>query len=282
MEAFQDIKNKAYQVIGRNLLLVQQLERQFKTLRYLSMFSGPLQKMAEAREVEWKRISTLTMGAVVKELKGTLWSAEEVSRSQSAPDSGSGVFSFNIRFESSEFRIESTKAMEELVAERNVFAHNLASTLSVDEPDSWLALCELQADYQRRLIERVGYYQKLIRAIYSGLEEQARFLKSESGKRLLDQQFISQSALALALVGIWQGRKRDDGWLLLSTAGSILQRQLPEEFAKLKALYGAKSLSEFVLKSDLFELAAETADGEMRNIIRVKPEVVQAIADASS
>ena len=67
-----------------------------------------------------------------------------------------------------------------------------------------------------------------------------------------------------------QGLKRDDGWIVLSTASNILRTEQPELFVDMKK-YGHNSLKKVMESSDLFEFySEETLKGGKRDLFRLK------------
>jgi hypothetical protein len=257
--------------IGRNVLLFQQLESILKFLAAAQHPSTPLSKAQLAREERAESIRIKSLGQVAGQVVEELFSSSHAESSAPVeiiePWLG---FSFRIEGDPADLE-ESRRRIKMLIDERNKLVHHLLSRWNLSEAESCNAL-SIELDQQRlrviREIERFRAYANNVREIARELQA---FIDSDDGRRHFDLVFLQSSRLAMLLTQIATTHAREDGWTLLSVAGTQLSSLIPEQFATLKREHGEGSLQKLLAAIDLFDLQLEpTPNGGTRAIYRLR------------
>ncbi|WP_165905423.1 OST-HTH/LOTUS domain-containing protein [Parashewanella spongiae] len=82
--------------------------------------------------------------------------------------------------------------------------------------------------------------------------------------------FLRSSKIIHLLCDISEQSIENNGWVLLSTAGNIIKKQLPDELEHMKERYGHSSLKSLILASELFDVGEEkTPKGGKRVLFRL-------------
>jgi len=139
--------------------------------------------------------------------------------------------------------------------------------------DSWTEL-EQYLDRQRdKVLPELTQLQSEMNGIQESRKEMFEFMNSERGKKLFKLFFRPEGHLVSILYYEASRALQNNGWILLSSAGQLIQKAVPGEKGKLTKKYGYSTLKALVLATDLFEIFEEpTAKGGLRVFYRLKPE----------
>lgn len=267
----RDARDEALHKIGRNVVLFQELESILKFLASMQHPSSPMSTAKAMRDERAESIRVKTLGQVAGLVVEELFAAPDSE--STAPDEVTEPwfgFSFHIGSDPDEVAAN-YKTLKALIAERNDLVHHLLSRWNLQEADSCSAL-SVELDQQRarvtREIERYRAYANTVREMAREIQA---FFDSDEGKRQFNVMYLQSSRLAILLTQIATTHAREDGWTLLSDAGTELSKMIPEQFAKLKREHGEGSLLRLVSAIDLFDVRAEpTSRGETRAVYRTR------------
>lgn len=263
--------NEVLRKIGRNLLLFQQMEGLLKLLVANAQFAGLKSEFPSVLEKRAEAVSKRTMGQLVGEYLESSFSEEDPAPSVS-DELQEGWFSFRFTEGLDAAFVETRRiALAEIVGERNELIHHFlprwssTSLESTLDADAWL-------DRQhKKALPEFEHLSAMVNALKEGARQLAEYLDSDAG-RLAS---LRHSPLVVMLGDIAQQRGRADGFLLLNTAGELLRRHAPEEFAMMKERYGYKTLKSLILAAGVFDILEEpTEKGGVRVLYRVNPRWV--------
>jgi hypothetical protein len=97
------------------------------------------------------------------------------------------------------------------------------------------------------------------------------YLCSEEGKEEYIRSFLRQDRLVILLAEIATQAAREDGWVLMSTAGQLVKQHAPDELALLHENIEHKSLKSLILKTKMFDFNEEqTEKGGIRALYKLK------------
>jgi len=257
--------------VGRNVVLFQQLEQLLKFVVANGNLSGFASELSTLKKQQTEKVSKQTMGALVGQYVES-----------SNPDSGSlsnepeeideAYLSFSFRIECDEGYYESKKeALAKLVSERNDLIHHLLPRFDTSSVKSCEVLAnELDAQSKNICLE-IKNLKAMAEALNDGRKEIADFLQSEEGRKEFELSFLRQSRLLLMLGDITTQMGLEGGWVLISTAGSLVKEHAPEELAQMKEIHGYSSLKKLILASEVFDIKEEeTQKGGVRHLYRLK------------
>jgi hypothetical protein len=265
------VRDEALRRIGRNVVLFQELEGILKFLAAAQHPSMPLSKVKATREGRAESSRVRTLGQVAGQIVEELFTDSDGDSSAPAKITEPWLaFSFRITGDLAEVE-ESRKSLKALIEERNDLVHHLLPRWNLRDADSCHALCAELDEQRRRIVIEIERYRAYANTLREAAVELQAFIDSHDGKRHFDALFLQNSRLAMLLAQIATTHAREDGWTLLSVAGSQLSSLIPEEFAKLKREYGEGSLHKLLAAIDLFEIQSEHAsNGGTRAIYRTR------------
>lgn len=272
--SIEDTRNEVLRKIGRNVVLFQQLEGLMKGLAAMQGFSAPASALAQVHDARRAKIENHTMGELVGKLTKQLYVAPTDDEARTAPDEISEPWiSFTFRIDSDAAFIDSRiQALADLVAARNNLIHKLLPRWKLDSMESCREL-EAYLDDQAVLVRaEIAHFQEMIRSIREHAAATQAFIDSDAGKKAFDVMWLQQSRIVLMLGDIARQQARPDGWTYLSTAGHILKRHAPEEYAAIETRYKRKTLWDLVVAAELFEVQKEQMpNGGSRDVYRISP-----------
>lgn len=176
-------------------------------------------------------------------------------------------FALNISIKT-EYFSEIEKKYQDIVSARNIIVHNVLGKYMFDSVEN----CAEVEDYLDFEYGKAKLFLNDLLGIYDFINKFAQKLQSESeyiANRI--QNFSKADEISRHMASeMIQEFKRDDGWIVLSTASSKLRTECPELFVDMKK-YGHNSLKKVMESSDLFEFyGEETSKGGNRDLFRLK------------
>ncbi|MDO6524619.1 hypothetical protein Q4519_02875 [Motilimonas sp. 1_MG-2023] len=269
--SLDDLVREVQRKIGRNILLFQQLEYLLKYMVANARFSGYSSELEGIISTRKEAINKQTMGQLVGQFvensnpqnKDILNEPDELKEPH---------LSFDFRIETDEDSYKEKKeSLSRLVFERNKLVHHLLPELNPEFFESCKKVerdLDKQADKVRIEIKNV---QALAKCLSDGRKKIAEYLCSEEGKKEYLLSFLRQDRLVILLAEIATQLVREDGWVLMNTAGLLVKQHAPDELALLHKGTEHKSLKSLMLKTDMFEFNEEkTKKGGMRVLYRLK------------
>lgn len=166
--------------------------------------------------------------------------------------------------------------MKAIVSTRNELVHHFLSTWPLSsEPDMKETLNHLEAQWMsaramQTWLEGLAATQRQVR------ESLSQAMRSPRTQVALV--WLLQDPLVVWLGEVAGRTRRADGWMDLATAGHILRRERPEEFAGLAQRRDHRTLKSLLKANMLFDVEEErTSSGGTRTVFRVKPRYAMAI-----
>ncbi len=252
--------------IGRNMLLLQQLEGILKQLLAGSFCEGTLSTIRENQRKYASQINKKSLGQLVSEF---------CDRSLKCPDDsetehvGRCIEDFHIKFhcsiECDQHEYEHRKqVLADIVQERNNLIHHLLPTYN---PNSIEGLTELSRQFDEQynqVLKETEYLSDLIKRFNELRKQMAAFLLSDKGERLLVEGLLpGESHLERLLSQLATLAARTDGWASLTVAGNLVKElnpQLVNKAMKEQGLSSLKGLKKLIESSDRFDLKEENHD----------------------
>jgi hypothetical protein len=162
------------------------------------------------------------------------------------------------------------------VDERNEFIHHLLPRLNPMSMDSWTELEQYLDRQWDKVLPELTQLQSEMNGIREGRKEFCEFINSERGEKLFNFLFRPEGQIVSILYNEASKSLQNNGWILLSSAGQLIQKAVHGEKGKLTKKYGYSTLKALILATDLFEIFEEsTAKGGLRVFYRLKPEALR-------
>lgn len=269
--SLDDLVREVQRKIGRNILLFQQLEYLLKYIVANARFSGYSSELEGIISARKESVNKQTMGQLVGQFVEN--SNPQKNDFSNEPDElKEPHLSFDFRIESDEESYKEKKeSLSRLVFERNKLVHNLLPELNPESFESCQKVerdLDKQADKVRIEIKNV---QSLAKCLSDGRKKIADYLGSEKGKKEYLLSFLRQDRLVILLAEIATQVVREDGWVLMNTAGLLVKQHAPDELALLHKGTEHKSLKSLMLKTEMFEFKEEkTKKGGTRVLYKLK------------
>lgn len=269
----KECTNEVLRMIGRNLLLFQQVEGMLKFLLTNGQLRGPVSALPSRHEQRTASLQKQTMGQLAGQFVDDFLS--DAGEDTGTPEPlQEAWFSFTFKTQGdNEFYEQQKSDFAAMVAERNELIHHFLPMWNTQSLESTLA-AEQYLNRQREKVLRVFEHLKsVVNSMREGRRALAAFMESEEGKKHFELSWLQQSRLVILLGDIVTQMARPDGWLPLATAGHLLRLHADEEVLALKERYGFTSLKKLVLASELFDVQYEpTNKGGIRTLYRIKPQ----------
>lgn len=180
----RELRDVAFQKIGRNLVNFQQLERALKFIIARSDLRGYASEAAKVLHDKEKDVDRKALGWLVQDFFKHVYSSHS-SHDGPAEERDEVWMSTSLRIESNKNLIrEQRRQLRELVKERNLLVHRLLANFDPDSVESCEKLIQLLDEQVDRL---VPHYQSLMAII-----EHMRTAQQEILKQLADE--LHQSA----------------------------------------------------------------------------------------
>jgi len=268
-------KNEVLRKIGRNIMLFQQMEHMLKFFIADGEISGYASELKKTYEQRRKIIDKQTMGQLSGKFFNNYFNNTDEVKNEPEKLTGPWLsIRHTIKFDSNHLK-ERKKELALIVAERNDLVHHFLPKWDMHSYRSSTEV-ELFLDKQReKILPAFEFFKSLIKSIQEMKKEVSAFIASDEGKK----QFETIPRLMKSqLFEIAMKPSRPDGWVILSTALSIIHQNAPQEIDNLKKTYGTKKLKKAILATEVFDVTEEPTDkGGMRVLYRIKPEIKSTI-----
>lgn len=257
----QTLQHEAQRLLGRNLLLLQQYERQIKAIVAHQRLSGPSDALGAVRAAQIDGTARKTLGALVGDLLGSYVVAGEVEGLEDeragSSDSVNWIdMQMKLSLPDADFAQAETD-LKELVHLRNNLVHHF-----IDQHDLWSlegcrsAQTALIVAYNRinknleRLREWAGDMDRMRQAmseVFKSKEFHDIFVNGVAPDGSVNWHFagvLGPLREALGAIAV-------DGWASIEEAGNWIEERYPEQ---LPAKYGCRSWRQVVHEAPKFEL----------------------------
>ncbi|RYE42935.1 MAG: hypothetical protein EOP24_30790 [Hyphomicrobiales bacterium] len=255
--------------VGRNVVNFQQVELLLKYLNTHARWRAPVSQLSTHLEKQSELINRKTMGDLAGRLfDNVLLPATEDEENERITEAWFG-FHFHLETDA-EFVDRHDKEMRALVDARNDLVHHFLPRWHAavgGDAQNALAYLDSQNVQTLSMLERL---QGWTRTLDSGKQQHFEFLTSEEGQRQLELAFLRSTQLVAMLGQLALRTPREDGWMLLSTAGSLIKQRAPRELEDLEVRLGCSSLKSVLLATELFDVKDEpTRNGGRATVYRI-------------
>jgi hypothetical protein len=257
-----ELKNDLFQKIGRNVLLFQQLEQLLKYIVANSSFKGLVSEISTIKKLNDEKIHKQTMGNLIGQyIENFTPETDTQSTEPEELDEPYISFSFGIECDGDYYQTKK-EDLARLVSERNDLIHHFLPRFDPNSVDSCDALCK-ELDIQS----------ESIKVQIKNLHTEVKLLKDSLNDLSANSTFDSLrgSELVFSLAVVANEFNREDGWTVLSQAGSIVRERARIEFEQMKEVHGYSSLKKLIQATKMFDIYDEvTPKGGSRTLYRLK------------
>ena len=252
-----------YQKIGRNIVILQKIEKNLKLILASSQLSGPASKLADIRKNNVLSIKKKTLGGLIQQFTSNFTSDPENSELLNVEDDISEphlAFKIHLSTDSEEFEYRKNQ-LNNILKERNDLVHHLLLDfdLSVDSERIELAnKLDLQYEQAGIVQHRLDFDLELLR--------QAQIHMAEFLSTPLFTNSIVNPDLINCLIQAIEKYSRSDGWTDLAYAGQIISREIPKKYKEYLEFNKVKKLSDLINTTGLFEITRKKNENDVMRV----------------
>jgi len=264
----RDYKRELEQKVGRNVILLQQMELMLKFLLTFARIEIRGKQVKRSPQDNAEKVGPKTLGPAVDQyLREVIAAKSKSSEDEQAPNESSFEFSFRVGL--GRVPAETKKqALEAIVNERNELVHNLLLRIKPNRPETYEETLEFLDQQHKSVAPHVEELKLQCAEVKNAIE----YLASDRAHEEVEIAWLRQSRLVLLVGEIASQMARQDGWTLMSIAGQLVQKHAPEEMLALREKYGHKTLKKLLIATELFDLKEEATKNGTRVLYRLKPE----------
>ena len=274
----QVLENEVLRKIGRNLMALQQVEGQLKTLLiHSSVRSGPAEAIQRQQVRRDQLIGKQTLGTLGGQFVTEVFSPLDDTENDNEPKFQSPYFTFNYSIQSDGAYVQQRAAALKLVVdERNELVHHFLSKWTRASLESTQA-ADQHLDQQHA---RVCIEFETLRAYLEGLQRSREllgtFMSSPKYATQMEQLWLQGSRVVQLLTEMSRNAGSAEGWVRLDAAGQALWANAEEDMSSLQAMYGYNKLKPLVVASQVFEVRDERlSNGCSQVSFRIKRDAEQ-------
>lgn len=260
-------RDEIHRKIGRNMLLLQEVEYLLKHLIANGKIAGPISEIMEIRQRQIESVKTKTLGQLVGQYVEDTHRSKEIT--ETPEDLEEPHFSISIKVECSSDAYENKKkTLEDIVKERNELIHHFLPRLYPDSIENWMKVDEyLDLQHAKILPEKA-----MLRSMIGIMKKAVKYLASEEYETEFNRQYFRENPLVIKLVDFAEKFPAGpDGWIWLAAARKELWKKASEE---MKLLSMDNTLKELILATGIFDLAEGREDNaDTQLFYRLKPEL---------
>jgi hypothetical protein len=267
----QNLKDEVLRKIGRNLLIFQKIEGLLKMILNESRIHGYVHELADNKEQRVNGIQKDMLGQLFQRYKDEILSNPD--EEQQGPSDLSGPW-ISVSFKTTgddDFYERQCQTYEMVREERNQLVHHF---LPYWQPDSleYLIVANDYLDEQRKKILPVWEHFKSVYEKFNQIRQMhANLLASNEFNQQFELMWLQASPLINLFRDIAIRIARADGWVCLAHAGSLAHKQMPDDVANMKTIYGYSSFKKLLIASKCFEIFDEPLpNGGCRQFYRLQ------------
>ena len=274
----QVLENEVLRKIGRNLMALQQVEGQLKTLLInSSVRSGPTEAIQRQQVRRDQLIGKQTLGTLVGQFVTEVFLPLDDTENDNEPEFQFPYFTFNYSIQSDGAYVQQRAAALKLVVdERNELVHHFL-------PKWTRASLESTQAADRHLDQQHARVRIEFEALRTHLEELQRsrellgnFMSSPECARQMELLWLQGSRVIELLTEMSRNAVNAEGWVRLDAAGQALWANAEEDMSSLQAMYGYNKLKPLVVASQVFEVRDEPfLNGGSQAFFRITREAEQ-------
>lgn len=261
--------DEVFRRIGRNLLLFQHIEHLLKQLMTSARLEGTVHSMQANFDERRAKIHRQTLGQLAGQFVDDVLADAGEREAPENVDEAWFSFSFTIQTDSA-FVEQHEAEMKAVVDARNELIHHFLPRWSPASEDSTRAALAYLDEQRAQALPMRDRLQGFANSLQEAAKAHADFVSSPEGARQLELQWLRHSRLVLMLGELAARTDRPDGWMVLATAGNIIQKLEPLELTDLSKRFGHRTLKHLLLATELFDVEEEpTPKGGTRTIYRI-------------
>lgn len=240
--------------VGRNLVIFQQIERFLKILLANHQRSGTPENFEERHLRRETDLSHKTLGTLVGAYTSeVLRDAGEPIKEDDELVAPWFTFTFQVSGDTA-FVAEMTQNLKLMTDARNELVHCFLPRWQPGEPEimkATLAYLDAQRDEIKPMFDHL---RDVIAQMNSTTTLARTIMESPAFDAQMELMWIQSSPLVSLLSKAANELQRADGWTRLGDAGRVAARELPEEVAGIKEIYGHRTLKKLLVASELFDV----------------------------
>lgn len=259
-------RDEVHRKIGRNMLLLQEVEYLLKYLIANGKVAGSISEIMEIRQRQNESVKTKTLGQLVGQYVEDTHKNEMVTEIPGNLQEPHISFSVKVECSSDEYE-NKKKTLESIVKERNELIHHFLPRFYPDSIENWRKADEYLDQQHAKIFPEKNF----LRHIIAAMKKMAEYLASEEYEKELVSSVSSENPLVVKLVDFAeQFPAGPDGWTWLAAARKDFWKKAPEE---MKLLSMDNTLKNLILATGIFDLAEGRADNsDIQLLYRLKPE----------
>lgn len=270
-------KSRTYQLIGRNVLLFQQMEHLLKIILPRSTVSiSPDTDISALKDQRYAEVEKCSLGTLVNRFIDEVCDPNELPTTDHSDRVGART-TFRLNFETPEGGEALFQRLKALVKGRNDLVHHFLLQIDAKTVESWCATHEALEEQYRLTLAEIKVLQQLVES----LDMTHAFFASPEGQRELVYGPIRERLIEKLRTEA--GRSSDpDGWTSIRAAIRSDGEVASDHITKLLDTYEIPTVSAFLLAVSGFEICHEKdSKGKIRTYYRVKSNEIQNTLDSS-
>jgi hypothetical protein len=250
--------------IGRNVLVLQQIERLLKFLLTNHRADGTTTDFVERHQRRAEKIQTQTMGTLIKQYIGGILSDAGDHPNESEGDTQVRMsFTFRTTGDSDFYKSQRTN-LELMVAERNNLIHNLLPQWQLDSHEQMTEASSCLDQQYEKVVPMLEH----LKSVTKSMQQSVALLASDEFVRQFELTYLQHSPLITLLHEVATQEARPDGWTSLAHAAQLAGMRESDEVAHMEERYGHSTLKQLLAASELFDVLEPK--GGSHTLYRVK------------
>lgn len=256
--------------VGRNLLLFQQIEGLLKFLLSYHKAGGTPVDFKERQQKQIDTIHRKMFGQLVDKYSTEVLKDAGIEVPEDESPADWVTFTFQISGDT-EF-VEAMRLDMKLVTEqRNELVHGFLPRWlpgSAEKLEETLIYLDTQRE---KVLPMHGHLQTMANHIQESQKKLIEFVSSDEFQKQSELLWLQASPLVSFLKDVASQIHRKDGWSYLAHAGSLANKELPEDVKSLNERYGCKTFKKLLIESELFDVFDEPlSEGRFRTLYKNK------------
>jgi len=267
----QNLKDEVLRKIGRNLLIFQQIEGLLKMILGESRVNGHVHELADNKAQRVNGIQKDMLGQLFQRYKDEILSNPD--EEQQGPSDLSGPW-ISVSFKTTgddDFYERQCQTYEMVREERNQLVHHFLPYWRPDSSEHFILTSDYLDEQRKRILPVWEHFKSVYERFNQTRQMHANLLASNEFNQQFELMWLQVSPLINLFRDIATRIARVDGWVCLAHAGSLAHKQMPDDVANMKTIYGYSSFKKLLMASECFEIFDEPLlNGRYRPLYRLQ------------
>ena len=267
----QNLKDEVLRKIGRNLLIFQQIESLLKMILGDSRVHGYADELVVNKEQRVNGIQKDMLGQLFQRYKDEILSNPD--EEQQGPSDLSGPW-ISVSFKTTgddDFYERQCQTYEMVREERNQLVHHFLPYWRPDSSEHFILTSDYLDEQRKRILPVWEHFKSVYERFNQTRQMHANLLASNEFNQQFELMWLQVSPLINLFRDIATRIARADGWVCLAHAGSLAHKQMPDDVANMKTIYGYSSFKKLLMASECFEIIDEPLlNGRYRPLYRLQ------------